>query len=300
MLRLGMIDFDTSHVVEFTRRFHHQGIGKAYWVDGAKVIAGVPGRSWLAPERIAGFTEEMRELGVELFEDPLDLLDKVDGVLVTSIDGAVHLERAKPFLERGVPTFVDKPFACSTADALALIALAEQHQTPLFTASSLRYAPEVASAAGGTSETGRLLGASVYGPALIHSSGQNPGLFHYGIHPVEMLFTLLGAGCSQVSCQRREEAEVVAAIWNDGKVATLCGLRNDRRDYGFTLFGTKGNEVRALPDRYFYTELLVEIVRFFQGKQAPIDPRESLEIVAFIEAANCSAEQAGAVIAIKV
>lgn len=299
MLRLGMIDFDTSHVVEFTRRFHHQGIDEEFWVDGARVVAGVPGQSWLAPERIAGFTEEMRELGVELLEDPLELLGKVDGVLVNSIDGAVHLERARPFLERGVPTFVDKPFACSTADALALIDLAERHQAPLFSTSSLRYAPEVASAAGGTAQTGRLLGASVYGPALLHPSGRNPGLFHYGIHPVEMLFTLLGPGCQQVSCQRLEAAEVIAATWNDGKVATLCGLRNDRRDYGFTLYGTEGNEVRALPDRYFYTELLHEIVRFFQEKQTPLDPSESLEIVAFIEAVNRSADQNGLVVPLK-
>jgi hypothetical protein len=96
MNRLGILDFDTSHVVEFTKRLNHKGIDKDQWVDGAEVTLGCPGESRLAPERIPGLTKAMEALGVPLMEKPGDLIGKVDGVLVESLEGGVHPARARP------------------------------------------------------------------------------------------------------------------------------------------------------------------------------------------------------------
>src|SRR5262245_30077137 len=111
MIRLGIVDFDTSHVVEFTKRLNHVDIAEEHWVDGAKVVAGVPGTSLIAPETIPKNVETLKKYGVPLFDDPAELLGKVDAVLIESVDGSVHLARAMPFLEKGMPTYVDKPFA---------------------------------------------------------------------------------------------------------------------------------------------------------------------------------------------
>ena len=46
-----------------------------------------------------------------------DVIGKIDGMLIEAVDGSVHWERTRPFLEAGIPCFVDKPFACSLADA---------------------------------------------------------------------------------------------------------------------------------------------------------------------------------------
>ena len=103
MLKLGILDFDTSHVVEFTKRMNHLEIDKDQWVDGATVVLGCPGESKLAPEKIAGYTEAMKKLKVDLVESPKDLIGKVDAVLIEAVDGSVHWDRARPFLEAGVP-----------------------------------------------------------------------------------------------------------------------------------------------------------------------------------------------------
>src|SRR4051812_45106572 len=113
MIRLGVLDFDTSHAVEFTKRLNHIDSPADQWVDGAKVVIGCPGESKLSPERIAGYTEQMKKYEVPLVEKPTDLIGKVDGMLIEAVDGSVHWERAKPFLEAGIPCFIDKPFACS-------------------------------------------------------------------------------------------------------------------------------------------------------------------------------------------
>ena len=291
MIRLGIVDFDTSHAVEFTKRLNHVDIAEDQWVNGAKVVAGVPGRSQIAPEVIPKNTETLKGYGVEILNTPEELYGKIDAVLIEAVDGSVHLERALPFIERGIPTYIDKPFTCSLDHAKTLIATAELKHVPLMSSSSLRYAPEVVAAKAGNEAVGKIVGAATYGPSPTHP--RNPGLFHYGIHPAEMLFTLMGPGCKKVSCLGNKDGEVTAGLWDDGRVATLRGIRAGKSAYGFTLFGTNGVQTSGVSAQYIYRELLKQIVKLFETRTSPIDPRETLEIVAFIEAAKKSLDDGG-------
>ncbi len=298
MIRLGIVDFDTSHAVEFTRRLNHVDIAEDQWVEGAKVVAGVPGTSKIAPESIPGYTAKMKEYGVALFDDPADLFGKIDAVMIESVDGSVHLERARPFLERGMPTYVDKPFACSLADARTMVDLAQRTHSPIMSSSSLRYAPEVVAAKDGTDATGPVVGVSTYGPSPTHP--RNPGLYHYGIHPVEILVTLMGTGCRRVVCLNSEGTTLATGEWADGRLGSIRGIRQGRPAYGFTVFGEKGVATQGVGTQYIYRELLKKIVQMFTTKEAPIDIRETLELVAFIEAANKSGAAGGEPVEVKV
>ena len=294
MIRLGILDFDTSHVVEFTKRLNHKGVDKDQWVDGAEVTLGCPGESRLAPDRIPGYKKEMENLGIGLVDKPGDLIGKVDGVLVESLEGGVHLARAAPFLEAGLPCYIDKPFACSSDDARKIVALADKHKAPVFSASSLRYAPELTAFLADEGR-GKILGALAYGPAPLSGSEQhNPGLFHYGIHAVEILYTLMGPGCRRVTCTHEKDVDVAVGQWADGRVATVRGIRAGKADYGCVAFTEKGVFPLALSTKYIYRELLKRIVDLFTTKKSPLDPAVTVEIVAFIEAALRSANNHGA------
>lgn len=298
MIRLGLVDCDTSHVVEFTKRFNHVDIDREQWVEGAKVVAAVPGASQIAPEKIAQYADQLKKYDVPLLSEPGELRGKVDAVLIESVDGSVHRERAIPFLEMGMPLFVDKPFACSLKDAKAMVDLAERNHVPIFSSSSLRYAPEIVDAKAGKLGTGKVLGAATHGPAPLHP--RNPGLFHYGIHPVEMLYALMGEGCKRLSCTAALTGEVVIGEWSDGRIAGVRGIRKGVESYGFTVFGEKAIAGGPVSAKYIYRELLKQIVKMFESHTPPIDPRETLEIVAFIEAAKRSADSAGASVELKV
>ncbi len=130
MIKLGLLDFDSSHCVEFTKRLNHCAIEDDQWVDGGRVVVACPGESIAAPERIPGFTEEMKQMGVPLVDKPSDMISQVDGMLIESLDGSVHWQRTRPFLEAGLPCFVDKPFTCSVADARRIFDLAEKKNVP--------------------------------------------------------------------------------------------------------------------------------------------------------------------------
>ncbi len=291
MLKLGILDFDTSHAVEFTKRLSHQDIDKEQWVDGAAVVIGCPGTSKVSPERIAGFAEAMKKLGVKLVDDPAEMIGKVDGILIEAVDGSVHWERAKPFLDAGIPCFVDKPFACSLADAKKIAELAEKKKLPLFSSSALRYAPDVV-AYTKADKPGKLLGALTYGPASEHD--HNPGLFHYGIHAVEMLYALMGPGCKRVTNTKEKGTDVVTGTWTDGRIGTVRGIRAGKADFGFVAFAEKAVTAVTVGTKDIYRELLKKVVALFATGKSPLDIRETLEIVAFIEAANKSGANHGA------
>ena len=290
-MKIGIIDFDTSHAVAFTQRLNHIDIDQEQWVDGGTITVGCPGESLLSPERIPEFTEQMRQYGVPLVEQPEEIIGQAEAVMVESVDGSVHLDRARAFIEAGLPTYIDKPFACSLADARQLADLAASHQVPIFSSSSLRYAPEVVSALTQTDQIGNFIGVEVSTPASQHP--RNPGLFHYGIHGVEMLYTLMGPGCQAAWSVSNEDVDLVTGLWQDGRVGTVRGIRRGNAGFGFTIYGEKHILRSAVSTTFIYRELLKQIVQMFQTGQPPLPISETLEIVAFIEAANSSAEHDG-------
>jgi hypothetical protein len=299
MIRLGLLDFDTSHCVAFTQRFNHSGVPADQFVDGAKVVIGCAGESKLSPERIADFTKDMTKLGVPLVDKPAEMIGKVDAMLIEAVDGTVHWERSKPFLEAGIPCFIDKPFACSVADAKKIIDLAEKKKVPVFSSSSLRYAPEVVEFVKDP-KPGKLHGCTVWSPASLSPIPErNAGLFHYGIHGVEVLYTLMGPGCRRVTCLHDKGADTVVGVWKDGRQAALRGIRDGTSAYGFTAFSEKGVKTVTIGTGVIYRELCKKIVETFEKKQSVLDPAVMLEIVAFIEAANKSGVNHGAVEVVK-
>jgi len=291
MIRIGLIDCDTSHVVAFTQRLNHVGIDEDQWVDGAQVVAAVPGTSLISPERIEKHVQQLKGYGIEILDRQESLLGTVDAVFVESVDGSVHLEKALPFVEAGVPLFVDKPLTTSTPDARRLIEAAQARNIPLTSASALRYALEVQDVRRRREELGSVLGVDAYGPASLHP--RNPGLFHYGVHGVEMLYALMGTGCQSVRCVWEDAGEVVVGRWSDGRLGTVRGTRRGAYAFGFTAFCEKQTVPAAVDGRYYYRELLKVIVGMLEKREWPLSAQELIEPIAFQEAALQSARNGG-------
>ena len=291
MIRVGLVDFDTSHVQAFAQRFNHTSdISESEWVDGAQTVAGWPGNSAMMPERIPGYQKALEGYGVEMVASMNDLFGKIDAVMIESQQGSRHLERARPFLEAGIPTFVDKPFAGTVQEAEEMIALAIKHNVPLFSCSALRYDPTIMTARAAQSEYGKLLSADVWGACALDPG--NPGLLHYGIHGVEMLYALLGPGCSEVRMVRTPEGEVGTALWNSHP-SSIRGIRAGQYGFGFVAHFEKKNVPYTVEGSAFYRELLNEYVKMCTSGAPPVPYSELREVMAFITAADRSAEQSG-------
>jgi hypothetical protein len=197
---------------------------------------------------------------------------------------------AEPFLKAGLPCFVDKPFACKRADALAMIELAKTHKAPLMSCSSLRYTPEL-TAYLADAKHGTINSAFAFGPASEHA--RNPGLFHYGIHAVEILYSLMGPGCQSVSAIRTNEFDEVVGSWKDGRIGTVRGIRTGAASYGAIAFAKSAVTNLTLPATFIYREMLKQVIACFQTKRSPLDIAITLEMVTFIETATASVANHG-------
>ena len=288
VLRAGIIGLDTSHATAFTKILNDPKASND--VAGCRVVAAYPEGSpdiRSSVSRVPKYTEQMRKMGVEIVDTIEGLVEKIDVVLLESNDGRPHLEQVMPVLEAGKPVFIDKPVAGSLADAVAIFSAAGKRGVPVFSSSSLRYTEGAQALRDG--KIGRILGCDAYSPCSLEKT--HPDLFWYGIHGVETLFTVMGTGCRTVSRASTAGTDVVVGVWEDGRVGTFRGGRRGKSGYGGTAFGEKG--VAPIGPYGGYRPLVVEIVRFFRTGKPPVSPEETLEIYAFMEAADESKRQGG-------
>ena len=293
-IKIGIIGLDTSHAPAFAKLFNAENTNPA--LTGFKVVAAYPQGSTdikSSMERIPDYTKQVQEVGVEVVDSIKKLLGMVDVVLLETNDGRPHLEQAREVFKAGKPLFIDKPVAGSLKDAVAIYREAADKKVPMFSCSSLRYMKNVV-AVRNENKIGQVLGADTFSPATLEP--HHPDLFWYGIHGVEVLFTVMGAGCESVTRFQTEDTDVVVGKWKDGRLGTFRGTRKGKHDYGGTAYGVNGNIGLGPFDGY--EALAIKIGEFFKSKISPIDARESVEIYAFMEAADESKRKGGASIRI--
>ena len=290
-IKVGIIGLDTSHVIAFTRALNDPG-DKNY-IPGFRVVAAYKGGSpdvESSRSRVDRFTAEVRDKWhVEIVKDIPTLCSKVDVVLLESVDGRKHLEQVKPVFAAHRPVFIDKPLAGSYRDAKEIYELGKTSHVPWFTASSLRSWGETERLAH-PEGIGRVLTYDVLGPTS--REPHVPSLFNYGVHAVEMLYQLMGPGCETVSMQSSGNEDVVVGKWKDGRLGVMRGFSTGLDAYSITVYGEKGVLHSGAEDEG-YGGLLQQIARFFKTGVPPVDPRESLETIAFMQAADVSQARGG-------
>jgi hypothetical protein len=290
-LQLGIIGSDTSHVPAFTKILN-DGAHPQH-VSGARVVALHPAFSpdlSVSASRHDAFEKELVEKwGVRLEPTVESLVASVDAVLLESVDGRPHLEQARKVIAARKPLFIDKPLAGSLRDAVEIFRLAREARVPVFTSSAYRFYESLRELQ--KTDVGEIRSVISYGPCSLDAS--HPDLFWYGIHATEALFAVLGAGCETVSRVQTASNELVTGVWRDGRMGILHGLRNGVSPHRVMVFGSKAFAEQK-SGRDDYAPLVAEIIKFFQTGTSPVSAEETLNLFAFMEAADESKRQGGA------
>lgn len=287
-LRAGIIGLDTSHVPAFTKLFNNPKADGD--LAGIKVVAGYPGGTDMpaSKDRVAKFTEQVRGMGVEIVDSISKLLEKVDVVLIESVDGRIHLKEAREVFQSGKLVYIDKPIAGTLPETIALFELAKKHHVKTWSSSSSRFGADLL-ALKGNEEIGDILGVTTWGPCSYQSG--TPDLFFYAIHGIESLFTLMGTGCETVSRAKGAISDQVTGVWKDGRIGTYRGIVKGKSEFGALVYGSKG--VRQGAKTISYEALCRQIGKFFRTGEAPVSEAETIEIFTFMEAADESLRQGG-------
>ncbi|HEY1010213.1 MAG: Gfo/Idh/MocA family protein [Daejeonella sp.] len=239
-------------------------------------------------ESLATWTENSKKRGIQLVDSVDKLLEMSDVVMLETNDGRPHLEQLMPVFKARKPVFIDKPIAANLKDVITILNEARKYNVPVFSSSSLRYVSSAQEIRNG--KVGRVLGADAYSPASLQEA--HTDMFWYGIHGVESLYTIMGGvGCQQVTRTHSEGADVIVGTWEGGRIGVFRGIRTGSKGYGGTAFGEKG--IANLGTFEGYRPLLVAVIEFFRTGKSPVSLEETLEIYAFMEAADESKKLGG-------
>jgi predicted dehydrogenase len=291
LIRLGIIGMDTSHVIAFTSYVNNPKNKSA-----CRVVAGFPGGSpdfKASADRVAGYTQQLRDkYGLQIVDSIEELCQKVDGILLESVDGRPHLKQARIAIAAGRPLWVDKPVAGDLADVIELFRLAREHNVPCWSSSAMRFGKEVAGARE-NAKLGKIVACDVFGSSSW--TEHHPSLYLYGIHAVEPLFTVMGTGCETVQRIKTDRGDLVVGVWQGGRIGTFRDLRGGKTDFKTIIYGSEGMVTGASSG---YDPLLVEIDKFFKSGKPPVSPEETIEIYAFMSAADESHARGGTPVSI--
>lgn len=299
-LRAGIIGLDTSHAIAFTNALN-KGPKKPEdkeKVAGVVVVAAYPQGSrdiLSSTQRVPEYTEKIKSLGVEIVDSIESLLKRVDVVLLESNDGRVHLEQLRPVLDAGKPVFIDKPIAGNLVDVVRILDAIKKANVPCFCSSSLRFGKltqEVQKGSIGTVKSAETYSAATMEPTHVD-------LYWYGVHGCEALFTVMGTGCISAKRGSTDDGKIeVIGTWPNGRTGIFRESNTtDRKGYGGHAIGEKGHSDIGSYDSY--DVLLVEIVKMFREGVIPVSPEETLELYAFMEAADESKRRGGAEVTLK-
>lgn len=293
LIRIGMIGCDTSHCSSFAKAFNDDK--DPGHLPGFRVVAAYPSFSpdvKSSAGRVEGYKSELSErYGIRMAGSIEQMLDGVDVVLLESVDGRRHLAELKPVVAAGKPVYIDKPFAAGLDDAREMVRLIKAAKLPAFSSSSLRFDTTFRSFLDERKEHGAVLGCDAFSPA--HLEPTNPGLFWYGIHGVEILYTLMGPGCQKVGCTSTPDGDLAVGVWSDGRIGTMRGIRKGHAEYGAAALTEKGKPRMLTASGDFYKKLATAIAEFFKTRRPPVPLDETLEICAFMDAALRSSRKNG-------
>ena len=297
--RVGIIGLDTSHAVAFTKIMN---VDKDPGVAGFRVTTAYQWGSrdiFSSTNRYPKYLAEVRRMGVEVVPTLDELLAKVDVVCLETNDGREHLQQAEKVFASGKRVFIDKPLAHNLRDAIKIYELGKARAVKWFSSSALRYSDVAVKARAG--EYGPIRGAALISPSPLEEQGTHTFYTWYGIHGFEPLVAIMGMGVDKVSCFRNETDDVINATWRDGRMGELRLMRKSWIYSGYVLPEKpkdKKNPVVLFGGYQGYQPLLKEIVKFFRTGEVPVPNEETLEIMAFMEAAEMSAKRGGAPVTI--
>ncbi len=217
---IGIIGAENSHTA---------GFGKLFNVDKA-----FPG---MEVKYVWGETEEFAKTAMEkgsipeMVKDSNDMLGKIDGLIVDHRHGKFHLEPAIPFIEAGIPTFIDKPFCYRAKEGKDFLALARKYGTPVTSFSSIAHSYETFD----IKEQLKTMGTinQVIRSGRVGLDSEYGGIFFYGAHTVQPLLYLFEDDVEKVRVNENGENSSANLIFKNGMAASLVFTT---KKYGWQTF----------------------------------------------------------------
>lgn len=217
-----------------------------------------------------------------IVDNPVDMIGHVDAILLARDDAKNHLRFANEFLKAGLPIYIDKPIALSSADLDEIYNL-EKFKGQIFTCSALRYAKEFII----TPKAHKKLGEIRQIHAISPKSWDK-----YSVHIIEPVLKMLDQNDSVLSYQNdgliyssTNHSRGLSVLWKSGILTRFFTLSDAQSPLSITLYGTKSSLMLEFKDSFSaFKSALEDFILQVQEKSIR-SPREfNTKVVSLIEA----------------
>lgn len=220
-------------------------------------------------------------------ENATDVIGKVDAVVIATDIGHEHVERARPFIEAGIPIFIDKPLT-DRSDHLQQFIEWHAQGKPLMSTSCMRYAKEF-------QELRARLGA--IGELRLITVTMAKSWERYGIHAIEAIYPFLPAGGYKRVRHSGDRKHNVVHVSHAAGAEVVLGVIDDL--YGgfgcVNVYGTEGADRAAFGDTFYAFKTQLEaFIEYLRTGSSPVDFNETIEQIKIVIAGMDSRETGGA------
>jgi len=219
----------------------------------------------------AAFANDTAEAGriPNIVKKPNDMLGNVDAVLVDHRHPKYHLPAVRPFVERGIPVFVDKPFCFDPKEGAAFLKLVKKTGAPVTSFSVVPMQASFQKFKKDMEGIGKVVAGSTYGPCDLESPWG--GVFFYGIHQVEMALMAFGYDVKSALITKNGNGATGQLLYRDGKIVTMNLVKEGAPRFGISAIGSDGAVHSGLPmDKSPYLKGVKTFCGMFRTGVAPI------------------------------
>ncbi|HBL78219.1 MAG: hypothetical protein A2W90_16840 [Bacteroidetes bacterium GWF2_42_66] len=275
-IRIGIIGAENSHTIKFGQLFN---IDKKF--PGVEV------------KYVWGETDEFAKNAAlkgqipNIVKDPLEMLGKIDALIVDHRHPQYHLKAATPFLKAGIPTFIDKPFCYRVEEGKEFLAMARSVGTPVTSYSSEAHTETTFDIKKQVETMGEISHVVFSGPVDLDSP--YGGVFFYGVHLVQPLMYIFGDDIRKVRITRSGKNATGSMVWGNGMLATMI-FKNLSYSWGRYVETKEGTiELKSRVEESNPAKNYTDMVEMFRTGKEPRSHESILKCVAVLEALEQSA-----------
>jgi predicted dehydrogenase len=284
MFKIGIIGTENSHAMAFAKIINLPDpvTGEILYPD-AKVV-GVYGPDKVTAQAIVN--EARAEF---VAESPEEFFGKVNAMLITNRKGSLHAKYAMPFIEKGMPLFIDKPFTSNVAEAENLVAAAKQSGSKICGGSGCKHAYDVLVLQNNVRElinSGKMISASINFAADIKS--EYDGFYFYGSHLTEMAIKIFGPDVKSVFTLENNAGRI--SVWRYKNFDVSLHFTTDAPASSAVIFAKNGNITRNIDISMIYKEEVKQLINMLRTGEMPASYDSLVLPVRLIDAIEESAK----------
>lgn len=238
------------------------------------------------------FAEKTAKIGQisNIVSKPSEMLDKVDAVVVDHRDAKYHLTAALPFIKKGLPVFIDKPFCCNAAEGRKFFKKAQNYKAAVTSFGVMPLQKNFIQFLKKIKKIGKIHSGTFYGPCDINS--KYGGVFFYGIHQVEMALIAFGYDVEKVCVNVNRKNALCQLIYKDDKIVSLNLINSGCSYFAISAVGDKGTINYNIPfDKDMYLPGIKRFTKMFKEGLEPLSIKEILRPIEILEAMKRSIDK---------